>query len=88
MKEVLFSAFSVLFFILIACAMAFNPLTTKFVNAQSELQAAEPPSQVAMNVQVPITVMPIAPPQSALELTSTLTPPKVSFEALHGDKQN
>ena len=87
MKEVLFSAFSVLFFILIATALAFNPLTTKFVNAQSELQAAEPPSQVAMNIQVPITVMPIAPPQSALELTSTLTPPKVSFEALHGDKQ-
>ena len=61
MKEVLFSAFSVLFFILIATAMAFNPLTTKFVNAQSELQTTEPPSQVAMNIQVPITVMPIAP---------------------------
>ena len=86
MKEVLFSALSVLFFILIASAIVFNPLTTKFVKAQSELKPSEPPMQVAMNVQAPMTAVPIAPPQSALELTSTITPPKVSFEALHSDK--
>lgn len=83
MKEVLFSTSSVLLFILISSAIAFNPFTLK---AQTELNRSEPPAKIAQ-VQGVLPPIKITPQVAAQELTLITLPPETGFEALHSDKR-
>ncbi|NQT95521.1 MAG: DUF3857 domain-containing protein [Candidatus Omnitrophica bacterium] len=86
MREVLFSAGSVLVFILVCCVIAFNPITTR---AQMELAQAEAPPQSPLSPhpmqpqKLPLEIVP--PSSTTQETTVVATSP---FEATHSDKES